>query len=656
MRHTIITKNKCCLSFILLCLLLSNGAFAQPQKVIDSIERLLPSQKDSVLAASYNELTWQYRKVDRAKAMEYGERAIALSKKIDYPKGESQAYNDLGIIYMDAQDFDASLKSYAKAIPIRKRLNDKKGLAAVYLKIGIVYHQWGKFDMALENGQLALKIYEEIKDDFGIATALNNLGNANTGLGNSTAALVYFEKSLAIRQRIEDKPGIAACYLNIGKVYFNEKDMSKALSTLKIADSLATQSNSYEVIATAAHNLAGIYDTLGPYNLGIPYIEKAYSIREQMKDEKAMMSSLVVWGSLLTKLKDYKQAEEKLMLGLTKADTTDANRLERGRIYRQLNTLYEATGDYRNANDMAKRLVQINESIYTADLNKHFAEVEIKYESAVKSKEIQRQQFEITKRNYLIAGIFALLLLGTLLAYSYYRRLKLKKDRQIQATIIHQQDIASRGIIEAEERERKRIAGDLHDGLGQLFSAVKMNMNIIGKNVHFNDEETATSFEKTMSLVDESCKEVRSISHQMMPNTLLKYGLASAVRDFINNIDTRQLKVNLEISGLNERLDSNTETVLYRVLQETVNNVIKHSGASKLDIQLSKDEDGVTATIEDNGKGFDKAETDLRDGIGLKNIRTRVEFLKGSVEFDSTPGRGTVVSVWVPAVPLERTA
>ena len=208
--------------------------------------------------------------------------------------------------------------------------------------------------------------------------------------------------------------------------------------------------------------------------------------------------------------------------------------------------------------------------------------------------------------------------------------------------------MSAKAIIEAEERERKRIAGDLHDGVGQLCSAIKMNLSGLSSQVTFKDKEAVLAYEKTLAITDEACKEVRSISHQMMPNILLKSGLTIAVRDFLDKIDARRIQVQLDTFGLNERLDSNTETVLYRVIQETVNNVIKHARGNKLYITLGKDEEGINATIEDNGIGFDVHDKDQFDGIGLKNIASRVEFLKGKVEFDSAPGRGTVVNVWIP--------
>ena len=237
-----------------------------------------------------------------------------------------------------------------------------------------------------------------------------------------------------------------------------------------------------------------------------------------------------------------------------------------------------------------------------------------------------------------------------MLGYSFYRRYKLKQEKKLQTEVIKQQDLATKAILQAEENERERIAKDLHDGVGQVMSAAKMNLSAFESEIAFKDETQKLSFEKIISLIDEGCKEVRSVSHQMMPNALLKAGLASAIKEFIDKIDNRILKVNLYSEGLNERIDNNIEIVLYRIIQECVNNVIKHSGANQLDISLIKDGDGISVSIEDNGKGFNTKDTTKFEGIGLKNIASRIEFLKGTVEFDSAEGRGTMVSIHVPVV------
>jgi two-component system NarL family sensor kinase len=180
-----------------------------------------------------------------------------------------------------------------------------------------------------------------------------------------------------------------------------------------------------------------------------------------------------------------------------------------------------------------------------------------------------------------------------------------------------------------------------------MMSAAKINLSSIMDEIPFANEQQKTAFDKAIGLVDESCKEVRAVSHNIMPNSLLKKSLASAIREFIDKIDTKVLKINLYTEGLNEKIDESIEIVLYRVIQECVNNVIKHSGANQLDISVIKDDDGISATIEDNGRGFDVKDMSKYTGIGLRNIQTRIEYLRGTVEWDSTPGKGTLVAIHV---------
>jgi signal transduction histidine kinase len=134
----------------------------------------------------------------------------------------------------------------------------------------------------------------------------------------------------------------------------------------------------------------------------------------------------------------------------------------------------------------------------------------------------------------------------------------------------------------------------------------------------------------------------------MMPNALLKSGLSSAIKTFVDKIDHKKLKVNLHSEGLDNRLPDTVEIVLYRVIQETVNNVIKHAKANQLDIAIIKDVDGLSCTIEDNGIGFNFNDKNLTEGIGLKNIQARITYLQGTVEWDAVPNKGTLVSIHIP--------
>ena len=641
---------------ILLPLLLNTAHLtAQSNKIIDSIEKVAAGQKDTILIKSYNELTWQYRNIDKDKAIAYGNKAIELGTQLGFKKGIAQAYNDMGIIYYDKQDFTKAIKLYNQAYIIRVELKDEKGVAALYNKIGIVYQKEAKFDSALQYAQKALTIYEKLKDKTGISYSLNNIGIVNQNMGNMDDALKYQEQSIAIKEEIHDQLGLAGSYVNVGNIYLAQKNTDKAKEFYEKAEIICRKIGDPEYLANSINNLSTIYQKIGDYKKALPLAQESFDIRTKLGDTKGQVSCLINIGSLLTDTHQYKLAEEKYLLGLKLADTLNSCLPEKAKIYNGLSSLYQLTGDYKKAAAMARLTIQFNDSIYTTDLNKKFSEMETKYESVKKDEQIQQQENEITqkkyeliKKQYWLYGSIAVFLFCALLGYSTYRRYKLRQEKKLQTEVMKQQDIATKAIITAEENERKRIAADLHDGVGQMMSAAKMNLSAFENEIPFKDQDQKNSFEKVIGLVDESCKEIRSVSHQMMPNALLKSGLASAVKEFIDKIDNRIIKINLHTEGLNERLDSNVETVLYRVIQECVNNVIKHSGANTLDISLIKDTDGISATVEDNGKGFDTADNQKFEGIGLKNIISRIQFLKGEVDFDSTPGKGTLVAIHVP--------
>ena len=642
-------------SFLLLFTSIAGNLTAQTNKIIDSIEKAAAGQKDTILVKSYNELTWQYRNVDKDKAIEYGNRAIELGTKTGFKKGIAQAYNDLGIIYYDKQDFTTAISLYQKAFDIRIQLKDEKGVAALYNKIGIVFQKEGKFDSSLIYAQKALQIYEKLGDKIGVSYSLNNIGIVNQNVGNVDEALKYHEQSIVIKEEIHDRLGLAGSYVNVGNIYVLKKDIPHAKEYYEKAEAMCREIGDPEYISNTVNNLAAMYEKIGDYKKALPLAQESFDIRSKLGDTKGQASCLINMGSILKSQKEYKGAEEKYLLGLKLADTLSSCLPEKAKLYDQLSQLYEASGDYKKSMEMARLTVQYNDSIYTTDLNKQFSEMETKYQTEKKDKEIQQQQLEITQKKYELVrkqywlyGSIGLALLLALLGYSYYRRYKLRQEKKLQAEVMKQQDLATRAVIVAEENERKRIAAELHDGVGQMMSAAKMNLSSFENELPFTSAGQKLAFEKALGLVDESCKEVRSVSHQMMPNALLKSGLANAIKEFIDKIDGRVLKINLHAEGLNERLDSNTETVLYRVIQECVNNVIKHSGATLLDISIIKDTDGISATVEDNGNGFDANDQQKFDGIGLKNIITRISYLKGTVDFDSAPGRGTLVAIHVP--------
>ncbi len=622
---------------------------AQKNKaIIDSLEQQAAIQKDSFFVQTLNELTWQYRLVNSDKAIEYGNRAIESGKKIKYEKGIAQAYNDLGIIYFDRENYDTALMLYNNSLKIRERLKDEKGIAKLYNKIGVAYQKQGLFDKALEYQFKALALFEKTADKIGISYSLNNIGIINQNLGLYDKAIEYQERSIRIKEEIGDKYGLSGSYVNIGNNYLNLKQYAKAEAYYQKAITIDRIIGDKEYLSNALNNLGNLYLLTNKLDEAIPVIVESYQLRDSLHDTKGMVSCLNNLADVYVQKKIYDTAEDKLNKALAMGLHAVNCRPEVNKIYLTLAKLFEAKGENAKALAMFKLYSSTKDSLFTNELSTRFAELETRYKTLEKEKTIQQQQFDLKRKNYWIISIGLLLLFGVLLGYSWYRRYKLRQEKKIQTEIIKQQDISTRAVLEAEENERKRIAADLHDGVGQMMSAAKMNLSSFESDLNFTTDQQKNAYEKVIALVDESCKEIRSISHQMMPNALLKSGLSSAIKEFIDKIDSTIIKINLHTEGLNERLDSNVETVCYRVIQECVNNVIKHSGANTLDISLIKDADGISATIEDNGKGFNTNGLEKYEGIGLKNIRSRIQYLKGTVDFDSAPGKGTLVAIHVP--------
>ena len=531
----------------------------------------------------------------------------ALAQKLKDDASLSELKKILGLSWYFKGAYDSAAVYYYKSLEIANRVKDASIKAGVLNELGKLYRKTRDLDRSLQMYNEAYEIYKKLNNESEMATILNESGVVFEYKEDFAEAINRYKSSLAIREKLKDDVGIAYSYNFLGGVYTLQKKFTEA-----------------EV-----------------------YLIKSLELRKKLKDSFATALSYSDLGYMYKEQANYTKATVQYNLSNTLAVKMQYAELLQAN-YQELAAIAEKTGNFALSLEYYKKQSALKDSIYSGDKMKQIEQLNAKYQTEKKEQQLKLQEAEITKKNYLLWGLIAVTVLIIFAGFSFYNKRQIQNRMHLQAEVMKQQDLATKAIINAEENERKRIAAELHDGVGQMMSAAKMNLSAFENDIHFKDEAQKITFEKLIGLVDESCKEIRSVSHQMMPNALLKSGLASAVKEFLDKIDNRIIKINLHTEGLQERLDSNTETVLYRVIQECVNNVIKHSGANNLDISLIKDADGIAATFEDNGRGFDTNDKQKFEGIGLKNISSRVLFLKGSVDFDSSPGKGTLVAIHVP--------
>lgn len=634
---------------ILSCLLLSLFSvvmFAQDRQadsLLQELKRASGNERQQI--SIYGALTLKMLALDVIRAKEYGRKAVDLAKANRYEPELAKAYVYLGYAYSSLGETEEGYKYADSGWRLASKHNIFEIKFSSQALMGGSKRKLGRYDEALEHYMQATKIAEAGNDKKILGKAYNMLGTLYVATNDLERADAYHRKALGVRLQTGDYGEIYQSYNNLGIIARELKQYDKALEYYFKAGDYAVKGGDSSDIAFIYNDIGAAYSFKGDVTNAESYLRASIGVRERMNELDELAYTYNYLGENYERKKDLTNAEFYIKKALATAIATHNNK-QTYEAYESLSDFFARNHRYDSAYKYAMKFKYFKDSITKIDQRKIIAELNARFETAQKEKLIQKQEYEISKRNYWIAGIAGLLVMSTSLGYSRHKRNKLRQQAAIQATILHQQELATKSILEAEENERKRMATDLHDGVGQMMSAVKLNLSSLKTEMKFDHAEQQQAFENTLALVDDSCKEVRNVSHNIMPNSLLKSGLASAIQEFINKIDSRIIKVTLYSEGLNERLDTNTETVLYRIVQECVNNVIRHADVNTLDITLIRDDEEISISIEDNGKGFDTNET--YSGIGLKNVRTRAGFLKGTVEWNSLEGKGTVVMVHVP--------
>jgi signal transduction histidine kinase len=250
--------------------------------------------------------------------------------------------------------------------------------------------------------------------------------------------------------------------------------------------------------------------------------------------------------------------------------------------------------------------------------------------------------------NYLLAASIVSIILIFFLSYRTYHQKQKLQQQKISELETEKKLAATEAVLKGEEKERTRLARDLHDGLGGMLSGIKYSFQNMKGNLVMNPENHQ-SFERGLDMLDTSIKEMRRVAHNLMPEALVKFGLDTALKDFCNDINqTGAIKINYQSIGLaNVSINQTAAITIYRIVQELINNTIKHAGASSAIVQVTKNEGQLSVTVEDDGKGFDTGILNKLGGIGWSNIQNRVEFLKGSIDVRSGKDKGVSVHIEV---------
>ncbi|MCW3107879.1 MAG: tetratricopeptide repeat protein, partial [Segetibacter sp.] len=547
---------------------------------------------------------------------------------------------------LSTMHFDEAISFVDDGLKVASSTNDSVSIAELLSNKGRAYYFKGRYDSAAKLYYAAISILEKENEPARLANAYNNIAKLYRKTHDLKRASEKYEVALQLFQSIKDSGGISMIYNESGVVYEYKEDYIEAIRRYEASLAICEKRNDLIGIAYALDNLAGIYTILKQFNKAERNLTKALNIQKQLKDSFALALNYSDLGSMYLAKGNYTKASESLAESNNIASPIKYLELLSNN-FSQLAGIAKKQGNYQQAYEYQLKHASLKDSIFKSESQKEIEELSTRYETNKKEQRIKIQSFQIQKRNIWICIMIGFILAAGFVSWLVYNRHELQQQARLQQEIINQQQLSAKAVLAAEERERARIAEDLHDGIGQMMSVARMNLSAIEDELVLTTDKRI-KFDKVIGLVDKSCKEVRHISHNMRPVALEKAGIAAAITEFVENIDSRILTLSFYTEGTEKWSDPDIETILFRIIQECVNNVLKHASASNLDISLIKDKDGISVTIDDNGKGFDAKLAVNSEGIGLINIKTRIEYLKGSIEWSSLPGKGTLVVLHVP--------
>jgi len=366
-------------------------------------------------------------------------------------------------------------------------------------------------------------------------------------------------------------------------------------------------------------------------------------------------------GNTFAALKKYQQAEEDLAKARRIAIRLKAN-YELSQVFLFQSELFEKTNEFEKAFELRKKADSLKTMIASEKSLQDIHRLEVQYQTAEKDRSIAEQKMKLAERQSAIRKkdmtntglIIGCLFLLTIIMLTY-RNIRHRRRLYVKEQELHQQKIneleterqliAAQSLMKGQEEERSRLAKDLHDGVGGLLSGVKLSLSNMQGNV-FLSEDNAKAVNSIIGQLDNSINELRRVSHNMMPEALIKYGLKEALENYCENIDhSGNLNVRLQTYGLEQRMVQDAEIILYRIVQELLNNVIKHAAAKQALVQLIREESKFTLTVEDDGKGFDLNSSGPQNGAGLQNIKARAGYLNGFVDIRTRPGEGASITI-----------
>ncbi len=558
----------------------------------------------------------------------------------------------LSSLCVSKQSYDSARFWDQKVVEISHKNNWKKTEAMAYSSLGTAALRQEHLLTSVSLFQKAYKMLLDAGDEKGTSFTIYNLALTYSQLDDLQNAFLYSKKALSQAQKNNNADLKMGVYHLMARLYRMKHDQDSADYYNKLSLSIQKREDLLPYYLTLANRLKNRKKT----DSAIYFYDSALAIAAQNRDTISQLNILI--SKAMTNLDARKPMKAlSLLRQVQQHEMKLEGRIDMAIYYETFANAWKLTGQSDSALYYTEKLMAAKDNNHVRQRQKYLMELRVKYQAKKKENELINLKNKILKGeleestrkiqlNTLLGSSFTLLLIIILLIWFYfYKHKKDKKIREQEVAFLQKEKEATvaQSLLKGEENERKRIASELHDGLGVLLSSVSIFFSNLEED---SDPERGKNLQNAKELVNKANVEVRRISHNLMPMVLSRFGLKATLEDMVDKV-SGDLNINLSVK-VGQGLPESMEFMLYRLTQELLNNTLKHAEATEITISCLLKGDYVLFEYKDNGKGFDMKTGDKEDGIGLSSIRNRVEFLKGSMKFQSEPRQGVKVEIIFP--------
>lgn len=568
---------------------------------------------------------------------------LQISEENNDIKNRLEALKFMGIAQHLQARYDSAIFWHQKALKLGIETGDSTNTAKSYLNIATSYNSKGDFENAVENALLSLEFFEKTGDTNGQGRVQNLLGIFNFNRNDFKSALQYFTKYNKLAVAANDSGEIVSSMNNMSSALHELGEFEQERSLLKSVIAIQEARGQNIRIGSAYENLGTLYSDIDSLKQAAFYYEKALDAYNLNNNSHDIARVLINTGLLKKKQKKYDAAAEDYQQALQLSKDGGFLKIEED-VLKNLAFLYEEQKDYKNAFSYYTQFVAVKDSVLNKENQESINKLMIEFETEKKERQIAVQQLEIAektlqsrRKTLIIIGLIGIIIILLMFSFIIYSRIKIRQERRLNEERLKMKQLQMNVVLESQESERKRFARDLHDGFGQLITAVKI---MLGQMQQTGEMEKRSELAvKSGEVLDTMHTQLREIAHNLMPDQLINEGLSTALKEYASRISkTSGIAIEVNTFGIEKRLNQSVEVNVYRIIQEWINNVIKYSGAKNLTIQLTGYENEINIIIEDNGNGFEKENLMKSKGWGWKNIQSRLEAINGILEIDTRAG------------------